>query len=119
MRSHQSETTLSACIGTHTLLNPKKIVRLEAERNYTRIYQSDGRDLLVARTLKLVEQNLLPFVPLLRVNRGDAINLDYVLNYYPTGEILLHDQTRIEISRRKLKVVKALIKQHRFLTGHS
>lgn len=116
MQSQQNHSTPLARIGCYTRVTPQDIVRLEAERNYTRIYLSSGKDFLVVRTLKLVEADLEEHAPLLRLNRKDVINLNYALEYSAHGLVVLIDQTPVTVSRRRFKVVMDLLRRHFLLS---
>jgi DNA-binding LytR/AlgR family response regulator len=99
-------------VGGHQHLRPEQIVRLEADRNYTHIYQSDGSTLLVSITLKIVEARLTAH-GFLRITRGDVINLAFVKKIWKDGAIQLLDGTLIYPSRRR----QGVIKNHTLIIG--
>ncbi|HEV7347414.1 LytTR family transcriptional regulator DNA-binding domain-containing protein [Telluribacter sp.] len=103
--NQRHEATL-VYIGSFTSIIPQEVIRLEAQRNYTLVYQANGRQLLVSRTLKVVEEALQVHIPLLRISRKEAINLMHVQKHLEDGDLLLHDQSRVTPSRRKVKTVK-------------
>ncbi|GAB3179797.1 LytTR family DNA-binding domain-containing protein [Telluribacter humicola] len=104
MSHHDKEVYVP--IGGHTYVNPQTVVRLEAQRNYTVIYEVSGRQTMVARTLKQVEQDLHRYVDFLRLNRKDVVNLRYVVSYCVNNDLLLCDQTRLVPSRKRLRMMK-------------
>ncbi len=73
-----------------------EIVRLQADGNFTQIYLQDGTKKMVCRFLKFFDE-LLDF-PLVRVHRSHIVNFNFVKSYHKNGEIVLHDDTEIEVS---------------------
>jgi two-component system LytT family response regulator len=57
--------------------NIDSIIRLEGESNYTVIILTDGKRIMVSKTLSLVEKHL-PQDIFLRVHKGHIINIHYV-----------------------------------------
>ena len=96
-------------VGAHKSLHPQRIVRLQADRNYTLIHLENGGKLLVSITLKIIEARLLAF-GFLRLTRGDVVNLDFIENIRRDGSVKLTDGTQISPSRRRRKAV-LLLKQ--------
>lgn len=94
-------------VGAHKSLHPQRIVRLQADRNYTLIHQENGGKLLVSLTLKIIEARLLSF-GFMRLTRGDVVNLDFIENIRRDGSVELMDGTRITSSRRRKKAVLLL-----------
>lgn len=72
------------------------IVRLQADGNFTQIYLKDGQKKMVCRFLKYFDE-LLDF-PLVRVHRSHIVNFNFVKSYHKNGEIVLQDDTEIEVS---------------------
>lgn len=73
-----------------------EIVRLQADGNFTQVYLKDGSRKMVCRFLKHFDE-LLDF-PLVRVHRSHIVNFNYVKSYHKNGEIILQDDTEIEVS---------------------
>ncbi len=94
-------------VGARKSLHPQRIVRLQADRNYTLIHKENGDKLLVSITLKIIEERLLSF-GFLRLTRGDVVNLDFIENIRRDGSVELMDGTRIAPSRRRRKAVLLL-----------
>lgn len=83
-------------------VNRNEIVRCEACGNYTRIYLSDNRNYLVARTLGEYEELLSPY-NFLRIHHAHLINLDHIQRYVrgDGGYVIMSDGAVVDISRRK------------------
>lgn len=80
----------------------ERIVRLEAERNYTIFYLTDLSTITVARTLKEYEQ-LFVGMPFLRVHQSHIINLNNVVRYIrgKGGFAVMCDGSVVCVSPRK------------------
>jgi len=87
---------------------PDEIVRLEGESNYTRLFFTDKKPLLISRTLKEYEE-LLADHGFIRVHKSHLVNKKHVVNYKNDGQLVLSDQSKVEVSRRrKEEVIEAL-----------
>lgn len=86
------------------------IVRCESNVNYTQFYFSDGRKMLVTKTLKEFDKMLSEF-GFYRVHQSHLINLDYLKEYIKTdgGYLMLKDGTSVPISTRKKSSVLKLL----------
>ena len=73
-----------------------EIVRLQADGNFTQVFLRDGSKKMVCRFLKHFDE-LLDF-PLVRVHRSHIVNFNDVKAYHKNGEIILSDNTEIEVS---------------------
>jgi two-component system, LytTR family, response regulator len=78
------------------------IIRCESDNYYTYFHFSDGRKLLVSKTLKENEELLHPF-NFIRPHKSHLVNINYIKSYIRQdgGYILMTDGTRIPVSRRK------------------
>lgn len=78
------------------------IVRLESDRNYTRIFLKGGSVCVVSKTLKEFEDMLLPY-GFFRIHHSHMIHLQYVRKYIrgQGGEVLMTDEAVIPVSRAK------------------
>jgi len=81
----------------------KDIVRLEADRNYTIVYLHSGRKIVVSRSLSEFEA-LLNMDVFVRIHKSHLINLAHMNGYVyeDAGYAIMHDDIKIEISRRRL-----------------
>lgn len=91
-------------------LEASNIVRCEADVNYTNIYTTDRKKIMVSKTLKHFE-SLLTNCHFFRVHNSHLINLEYVKKYTKGkgGYITLIDDSTVEVSiRRKDDFLKAI-----------
>lgn len=95
----------------YTALEIKNIVHLKADNNYTKVFLSDGKQLMISKTLKDFESALNGnyFV---RVHRSNIINLAYLKEFLNNGNLVLSDGATINISRRKHKEFLAILKTY-------
>ena len=91
-----------------------KIIRLEADGCYTKIFTSEGKNSVISRTLKDFE-NSLPENTFFRIHKSHLINFKFIKSYSNLDgtHVIMNDGSRIEISRRKapdfLQRIKTLI----------
>ena len=83
------------------IVNPNEISRIEAEREYVKMYiGSEIR--LIRMTMDALEKRLSE-MPFLRVHRSTIVNLDFVKEMRPQEHgdyvVLMRDQTEIKLSR--------------------
>ena len=91
--------------GTH-IVKPDQIIRLEAVSNYTRIFFADRKPILMAKVLTAYQHLLAPY-GFVRVHRSHLVNPLYVQEINDGGQIIMRNEGKLEISRRrKLEVVK-------------
>ncbi|RPI19878.1 MAG: DNA-binding response regulator [Ignavibacteriae bacterium] len=86
-----------------TLLDQADIVRLEADNNYTKIYVCRNPLIIASKTLKDFEFQL-DRNAFLRIHKSHIINLNYLKEYtnLDGGYAIMCDNTKLEISRRRL-----------------
>jgi two-component system LytT family response regulator len=79
-----------------------KIIRCEADRNYTSFYLVDHKKILVSKTLKDYE-TLLTGHNFLRVQQSHLVNLDFVDRYDKAngGTVIMKDGSEVPISPAK------------------
>ena len=84
------------------MIHLNDIVYLEAEVNYTLLHAVSGRQLLVARTLKLVEE-MLPAEGFFRIHKSYVVNMNYLKSYSKTEgfEITLETGEKLPVAQRK------------------
>ncbi len=83
---------------------PSEIIRLEASSNYTYIYFTNRKPLLISKVLGTYE-DLLKEAGFVRTHRSHMVNKQYIQRIDKTGNIYMSDSSRAEISRRKKKEV--------------
>ena len=83
-------------------LNPKDIIRIEADRSYSWFYLTGGRKILVSKHLKEF-QELLSDRYFFRSHNSHLINLKYVKKYIRKegGYIEMTDGAMIPVSRNR------------------
>ncbi len=84
-----------------------EIIRCEASDNYTSFFLQSGEKILVSKTLKEFADLLKPY-GFQRTHQSHLVNMAYVKSLLKEegGQLLLHDKTKIPISRQSLEVVK-------------
>jgi two-component system LytT family response regulator len=99
---------LSTSEGTF-FFDPKDIIRLEGESNYTRFFFSNHKPVLVSKTLKEYEE-LLSSHDFIRVHKSYLVNRTFVQHMDRDGVLWLTDGSHILVSRRKKdEVMKELM----------
>jgi two-component system LytT family response regulator len=87
-----------------------EIVRLQADRNYTKIFFTNGKYFLAAKTLKEYEEILSSSGSFLRIHRMHLINHNFIKTYEKEGKILLKDGSSLEVSRRRKDELRQFLK---------
>ena len=87
--------------GIH-LFELQEIIRCSSEGNYSKFYFTSGKKLLIANTLKEVEELLCPY-HFERIHKSHIINLDHMVRYLnkDNGYVVMSDQSEITVSQRK------------------
>jgi two-component system LytT family response regulator len=86
------------------------ILRCESDDYYTRFYFTDGKSLLISKTLKENEE-LLREHNFIRTHKSHLVNTKYISTYFKHdgGYIQMSDGAKIPVSRRKREqIMKAL-----------
>lgn len=105
--SQQFRLALPSKEGVHFLF-PGEIIRCEAEGNYTRFYTTGSKQHLTSRTLGEYEELLSPY-HFIRSHKSHLVNRNFISFIDHNGFIVLKDNTKVEVSRRrKSEVMKAL-----------
>lgn len=99
--SHPSRLAIPTSDGME-YLNPREIIRIEADRSYSWFYLSGNRKILVSKHLKEF-QDLLDEKNFFRSHNSHLINLRFVRKYIRKdgGYIEMQDGAEIPISRNK------------------
>jgi len=87
-----------------------EIVRLEASSNYTYIHFTNRKPMLIAKVLGEYEEQLA-FAGFVRTHRSHLVNKQYITFIDGHGNIVMEDNSRVEISRRKKKEVLTELKK--------
>lgn len=99
---------LTLTTGDRTwFIPPAEVSHCTADDNYTELHVQDGRRFVSARTLKEYEEMLAP-LGFIRIHRSALVNRRMIA-HIDGHEVVMHDQARLEVSRRKRpEVLKAL-----------
>lgn len=82
------------------------ITRIESQSNYSIVHFTNRPKQTVAKTLKELEEQLLPH-NFLRIHHSHLINLEYVIGFknQDSGYVIMHGNELVEISRRRKQLV--------------
>lgn len=88
--------------GKIAMIEYDSIFYCESDGNYTNIYLSNQKKIMVSRTLKDVESSL-PHPPFLRIHHSFVVNINHIKEYIrgEGGEVLLTNGDQIRVSRNK------------------
>ena len=103
---------LLCCSGLLYAQRSQDIVYLEASDNYTNIFMTTGKKLLVSRTLKIFEE-LLPPETFLRIHHGYIVNKFQVEKYIrgEGGQVVMRNGAVLDVSKRKKSMFLQAIHQ--------
>jgi two-component system, LytTR family, response regulator len=92
---------LSTAEGIH-ILTTDEIIRCESDDYYTKFFLTDGKTILISKTLKQNEAMLSDF-DFIRPHKSHLVNIKYIKSYLKVdgGYILMIDGCKIPVSRRK------------------
>jgi DNA-binding LytR/AlgR family response regulator len=91
-------------IGGRQTVLPDEVVFLSADINYTLLYLSNGKKLLVATTLKILEDRFASNQLFFRTHKSFLVNLNKIKSYKSKendGGLYMMNDYKITISRRK------------------
>lgn len=98
--------------GRVYFVNVAEIEWLEAEGNYVALHVAGGRSHLVHETMATLETKLDP-TRFVRIHRSTMVRIDRIKELLPhfNGEyvVLLHDQTRLKLSRSYLESARPVL----------
>ena len=105
--SHLQKTTkeeillLATCRGVE-IIDINSVLRVEAISNYSKLFFEDGKTLVVAKLLSWFEKKLTA-VHFIRLHRGHLVNIRHIkaCDNYNNGEVVLVNNERLAVSRRK------------------
>ncbi len=89
------------------------IIYCQAEENYTKIYTNRNEVIMVAKTLKSIEE-LLPDSMFFRIHKSYLVNLNYIKSYNKSQgyKVILENGIRLDVAtRRNDEFVKALTRK--------
>jgi two-component system LytT family response regulator len=92
----------------YELILMNDIVYCESSSNYTHVHLRGGKNLLVSKTLKDIEE-ILNAAPFFRTHKTWLVNLDYAVRYIKGegGQLVIEDGAEVPVSRnRKEELLK-------------
>ena len=100
---------LSTSEGMH-VVEVSNIIRCESDDYYTRFFLNNGKTIMVSKTLKENEE-LLGDQQFIRPHRSHLVNIKYIRSFLKTdgGTIVMSDDSRIPVSRRKREKIVEII----------
>jgi two-component system, LytTR family, response regulator len=110
MRDEKSQKIVLSTSEMIHVISVDDILRCESDNYYTYFYFTDGRKLLVSKTLKENEE-LLSQHNFIRPHKSHLVNIKYIKSYIRQdgGYILMTDDTHIPVSRRKKDKIMEII----------
>ncbi len=90
-------------------VSSQDIIRMEASSNYTRMYFTNHKPLVIAKVLGQYE-SLLSAFGFLRTHRSHLVNKNYISFVDDRGKLQMNDLSVVELSRRKKSAVMKLLK---------
>lgn len=101
-RGEQLEKIALASMEGLQFVNLDEIMYCESQDNYTQFFLTDGRRIMVSKTIKFFEE-MLDQAKFFRVHRSNIINLRYIDKYVKGegGFVVLKQGARIPVSRRR------------------
>ena len=93
-------------------LNAEEILRCEADNNYTKIFLTNGKKILVSKTLKDFEQLLTPF-NFIRIHQSHLINQAHIKRFIKTdgGTVVLSDDSEFPVARARKELLLKILSQ--------
>lgn len=77
------------------------IIRFESDGGYTKVYLTDGKRIMVSKTMKEFDDMLLD-VGFLRVHHSHLINMNHLFCFEKTeGHVVMKDDSIVPVSNRK------------------
>ena len=105
---NQNQKLIVPSVAATYFFSPEEITRLESNSNYTRIFFTNRKPLLMAKVLKKYEEVLVP-MGFIRIHQSHIVNKRYISSIEACGEVVMEDNQTITISRRKRKAVMAAL----------
>ncbi len=107
--SEPKKIILSTSEGMH-IVNISDILRCESDDYYTKFFFTNGKSLLISKTLKENEE-LLSGHNFVRPHKSHLVNTAYIKSYMRIdgGVIVMSDSSKIPVSRRKREKIIDII----------
>jgi len=94
--------------GVHFLV-PQEIIRCESSGNYTKFFATNNRQYLISRTLGEYDLLLAPY-HFIRTHKSHLVNKKYISFIDHDGFVVLKDDSKVEVSRRRKEDVMSALK---------
>ena len=90
----------------------KNIVYLESDKRKTKVYCSNGNQILVNKCLSFMEEKL-PDENFFKIHKSFIINIDYLksINYKDEKIVILKNNIKLHIACRKFTELKKFLKE--------
>lgn len=98
-------------VGGRTKLFSEDVAYFEANINYTIIHYYEGKNKIVATTIGHIHDRIGKQSCFIRPNRTFLINLEFI-NSYQLGELLLQNNMKIQVSRRKRNKLTSIVEEY-------
>ncbi len=98
----QSKKVILPVMEGFEIIHVSDIVRCEANDNFTSFHLTNGKKMLICRTLKFYEECLSDF-DFVRIHKSHLINLQYVTKYNKGkgGFVTMSDGSQVDVSPNK------------------
>ncbi len=102
IQPHKKKKLILKTLESMFIVDIENIVRCESDKNYTFFFFTEGKKILVSKTLKEYEM-LLSGLSFFRVQQSHLINMNYVDRYdkLDGGCVIMKDGTQIPLSQAK------------------
>jgi two-component system, LytTR family, response regulator len=89
-------------------ISTSELMRCEGEGNYTRFFLTGNRKHISSKTIKEYEE-ILAGHNFIRVHKSHLVNRDFISNYLSEGAVMLKDNVKVPVSRRRRDSVKKIL----------
>ncbi len=102
IQPHKKKKLILKTLESMFIVDIENIVRCESDKNYTFFFFTEGKKILVSKTLKEYDM-LLSGLSFFRVQQSHLINMNYVDRYdkQDGGCVIMKDGTQIPLSQAK------------------
>ena len=102
IQPHKKKKLILKTLESLFIVDIENIVRCESDKNYTFFFFTEGKKILVSKTLKEYDM-LLSGLSFFRVQQSHLINMNYVDRYdkHDGGCVIMKDGTQIPLSQAK------------------
>lgn len=90
------------------LFEPNEIIFASSEGNYTTIYSTTQKPLVITKNMKKIEEEYLSCFPFFRCHQSFIVNINHISNF-SNSEISLSDVYKASLSSKKYEELNRLI----------